>query len=228
MNLKEALLFKKGLMAPYLFVIVIFGISAIILQLGLFVPSAFSPLVLSKTNIFGSVTSIFLDQNWNMFWIELGGFIVNLAFFVLLGLLLDYNEKKRRALFFSIVSFIVGVIAGVTWLFLPHAAIYSYGQSLVGFAGLGIVVGFALTNLYLIRYQLKKLKSIYDCVLIAMSPAVIIVVVYDILFASTKFFVVQNGVNFLGHEIAFLIGLVTWLVFYHITPKPFTAIEIKK
>lgn len=211
---RDALFLKREFLAPYLLLLLIFVISATTLILAPRDSKTFLSLTTSDSNYLGAATGIFLDLNLSAYIGELIWFLMVIVFLIATCLFCNTEQRRRRAWFFVICSFFIGVIGAEVWVILPHSTPYALGQSLVSFAAFGIVLGFAFTNLFSLRKQLKSIKTSFEFILVLCSPVVLGVMLYEVIFATNAFFIVASGVDYIGHIAVFISGLAAWSGFW--------------
>ncbi len=205
LNKKEIRDLLLDFLPVYFLILLIFGVGAFALQF-----LNITPLGASNANALGEITSIFANATWANYLEELGFFSVPIIFLLFTSL---FSENRRiKILFFVLLSFLMGMAGTLLWVILPHIG-YSIGPSGVTYAGIGITFAFAITNSLT---PMKRLKTASNKVLAEFtgSLATFIGFVIWILAEPTTFFAIQKGINFELHELAFLLGMTSWLVYY--------------
>lgn len=209
---KSLLYFVKRTMADFSPVFVAFTTISLASLVGnIFVPQEMLTILAASRNTpWGVITSIFINIDINTSLSNIMGLILYLMFFCCANSFLTSMEKRKRGILLSILVFFSAILSNIIWIVqFPQAP--AMGTSGVVYAAAGIILLFALVNLFAVK-QLKE-SSIALRILWAFNPLTIIFVLYDVAYqALGARSLLTEGVNVVVHYYTFVISFVFTII----------------
>ena len=204
--------------------LIIFISSSYIDPLGKFVNRS---LPASSATPWGVITSLFVYNGVNHFVSN----TIAIIGYTLIFTAINYNDEYRRrhSFFLLFTAFFIAILSNLLWIHL-HPDIPSVGSSGIGYATLGIDMGFALFNItyYIFRritqYKIvKREKTILNFILNLIVFCFFIALYF---YMPRIFFSISPNVNIFIHKISFPIGFTaTMLYLIYMLPKLPKAIK---
>jgi hypothetical protein len=169
-------------------------------------------LTASPQTPWGVVTSILVNANWNDLLNEYATLFFSIFLFILINLNLEKKDRVRRSKFFVYASFLIMAFSTLLWILLFGKNNYSRGLSGITYAGMSLVLGFAIMN-FVKEFKLLSKGLLLDKGIISLNLLIAGLLAFYAIFLPATFFNISNGTNVFIHEITFLFGFIIGLAY---------------
>ncbi len=203
--------------ATFAFSIIVLG-SVIMFLLELLLPILSQLLAASRSTPWGVVTSIFIHASF----LHLGENIIALSVYFFLftttNFRLQGNERRFRAFFLSWNIFLSAILADVLYIVL--SPVPSLGASGVAYAFEAVMLGFALANLMPFGANAREVKQHYrqNRKRVVYNFLVFAAFFIWLLVSPSQFVSAAPGINIFAHGIAFILSLISTLLYVLVPP----------